>query len=165
SLSSIGVIAHLAPRTARVQPTTGGPRFSPSPLRGEAERRRSGHIARMHRFDQQTATNRPCRGGCVRFNRRTPTRGKAMAAFTQGITFTVLGIAALALAMLVPLSQVNDLVREREGRAREATARVAERWGGQQRVGGPVMVVPVRWQEQHETGLVMREERGYVCAD
>lgn len=88
-----------------------------------------------------------------------------MAAFTQGVTFKVLGIALLALLMLVPLAQVNDLVREREGRAREATARVAERWGGQQLVGGPVLVVPVRWQEQRENGFVTLEERAFVLPD
>ncbi|RYD15255.1 MAG: cell envelope integrity protein CreD [Lysobacteraceae bacterium] len=88
-----------------------------------------------------------------------------MAAFTQGVTFKVLGIALLALLMLVPLAQVNQLVREREGRAREATARVAERWGGQQRVGGPVLVVPVRWQEQRENGFVTLEERAFVLPD
>jgi inner membrane protein len=88
-----------------------------------------------------------------------------MATFTQGVTFKVLGIAALAMLMLVPLSQVNDLVREREGRAREATARVAERWGGQQLVGGPVLVVPVRWQEQRENGTITLEERGFVLPD
>ncbi len=88
-----------------------------------------------------------------------------MAAFTQGVTFKVLGIGLLALLMLVPLAQVNDLVREREGRAREATARVAERWGGQQLVGGPVLVVPVRWQEQRENGFVTLEERAFVLPD
>ncbi|MBO9663267.1 cell envelope integrity protein CreD [Dokdonella sp.] len=65
----------------------------------------------------------------------------------HSVTFKVLGIAFLALLMLIPLAQVNDLIGEREGRAREATAQIAARWGGQQLLGGPVLVVPVRTRQ------------------
>jgi inner membrane protein len=83
----------------------------------------------------------------------------------QGATFKVLGIAALALVMLIPLAQVNALVGEREGRAREATQKIAERWGAQQLVGAPVLVVPVRKQVQHDKEWTTVEERMYVLAD
>src|SRR5690606_25799405 len=82
-----------------------------------------------------------------------------------GITFKVLGIAALALLMLIPLAQVNGLVREREARAVGAAAQIAERWGGRQMVGGPVLVVPVRWQEMHDKGPVTHERREFVLPD
>ncbi|HKE47263.1 MAG TPA: cell envelope integrity protein CreD [Rhodanobacteraceae bacterium] len=83
----------------------------------------------------------------------------------QGATFKVLGIAALALLMLIPLAQVNGLVGEREGRAREATQKIAERWGGEQRVGAPVLVVPVRRQVLQDKVWTTFEEREYVLAD
>jgi len=93
----------------------------------------------------------------------------------QSATFKVLGIAALALVMLIPLAQVNELVGEREGRAREATQKIAERWGAQQLLGAPVLVVPVRRQELRERivavgappikELATIEEREYVLAD
>lgn len=83
----------------------------------------------------------------------------------QGATFKVLGIAVLALFMLIPLAQVNGLIGEREGRAREATQRIAERWGAEQLLGAPVLVVPVRRQVQREKEWVMVEEREYVLAD
>lgn len=93
----------------------------------------------------------------------------------QGATFKVLGIAALALLMLIPLAQVNDLVAEREGRAREATQKIAERWGAQQLVGAPVLVVPVRRKEFRERivapgttpikELTTVEELEYLLAD
>jgi inner membrane protein len=83
----------------------------------------------------------------------------------QSATLKVLGIAALALLMLIPLAQVNELVGEREGRAREATQKIAERWGAQQLVGAPVLVVPVRWQVQHDKEWTTVEEREYVLAD
>ena len=40
--------------------------------------------------------------------------------FTPGVTAKVLGVALLALLMLIPLAQVNDLIGERAGRAQEA---------------------------------------------
>jgi inner membrane protein len=83
----------------------------------------------------------------------------------QGATFKVLGIALLALLMLIPLAQVNDLVREREGRAREATQQIAERWGASQLVGAPVLVVPVRRQVMQDKTLATVEEREYLLAD
>ena len=83
----------------------------------------------------------------------------------QGATFKVLGIAALALVMLIPLAQVNELVGEREGRAREATQKIAERWGAQQLVGAPVLVVPVQWKVQQDKEWRTVEEREYVLAD
>jgi inner membrane protein len=83
----------------------------------------------------------------------------------NSVTFKVLGIAVLALLMLIPLGQVNDLVREREGRASEATAQIASRWGGQQLVGGPVLVVPVRYQQQQGKELVSMETTVYLLPD
>ncbi|MGB4857701.1 MAG: cell envelope integrity protein CreD [Dokdonella sp.] len=59
-------------------------------------------------------------------------------------TFKVFAIGFLALLMLIPLAQVNDLVYERSQRADTATATIASRWGGEQILGGPVLVVPVR---------------------
>ncbi len=59
-------------------------------------------------------------------------------------TFKVLAIGFLALLMLIPLAHVNSLVYERSQRADLATAAIASRWGGEQVLGGPVLVVPVR---------------------
>jgi inner membrane protein len=83
----------------------------------------------------------------------------------HGVTFKVFGIAALALLMLIPLVQVNGLIGEREGRAREATQRIAERWGAQQLLGGPVLVVPVRRQVRTDKDWTWVEEHEYVLAD
>jgi inner membrane protein len=83
----------------------------------------------------------------------------------QGATFKVLGIAFLALLMLIPLAQVNDLVREREGRAREATEQIASRWGAAQVLGAPVLVVPVRRQIIQDRTLTTVEEREFLLAD
>ncbi len=63
-------------------------------------------------------------------------------AVLQGPTFKVLGIGVLALLMLVPLAQVRSIVSERAASREAAVAAIAARWGGMQRVGGPVIALP-----------------------
>lgn len=83
----------------------------------------------------------------------------------HGVTFKVLGIGLLVLLMLIPLEQVNGLIGEREGRAQAATAQIAERWGGQQIIGGAVLVVPVRFQQRQGKDLVSVETFEYLLPD
>ena len=73
--------------------------------------------------------------------------------WTQGVTFRVLGIGFLALLMLIPLVQVQSLVGERRGLEQEARSKIGERWGGEQVVGGPVLVVPVRSRVPSDAGF------------
>ncbi len=83
----------------------------------------------------------------------------------HGVTFKVLGIGLLALLMLIPLAQVNDLVREREQRAHEATAQIAQRWGAPQQVGGPVLVVPVWTRQRQGDATVTVESHEFLLPD
>lgn len=57
-------------------------------------------------------------------------------------------VGALALALLIPLSMVRELVAERQARAAEAVAGIAEGWGLRQVLGGPMLAVPY---ERHWT--------------
>lgn len=68
----------------------------------------------------------------------------------HSFTFKVLGIGALALLMLIPLFQVQQLVRERNGLRDQAVAQVASRWGEAQTVGGPLLALayPQRWKTE-----------------
>lgn len=84
---------------------------------------------------------------------------------TQGITLKIFGIALLALLMLIPLAQVNDLVAEREGRSLEATRQIAARWGGEQLVGGPVLVLPQRCTRASAERTVVVEESDLLLPD
>jgi inner membrane protein len=85
--------------------------------------------------------------------------------WSHGATFKALGIGFLALLMLIPLMQVRWLISEREGLEVEARLKIAERWGGEQIVGGPVLVVPVRKQVQNEKGWVSSEVRHFVLPE
>jgi inner membrane protein len=85
----------------------------------------------------------------------------------QSITAKVLGIAMLALIMLIPLSQADGLVRERQAMRDAASTRVAEGWGGPQTLGGLVLAVPTRYETQGSDGKVVgvRDGTEIVLAD
>ncbi|MET0391562.1 MAG: cell envelope integrity protein CreD [Chitinophagaceae bacterium] len=51
-------------------------------------------------------------------------------------------IAGLVLLLLIPAYFVQDLVREREARQKEAFAEVSSKWAGRQNITGPVLVLP-----------------------
>src|SRR5690606_12831156 len=51
-------------------------------------------------------------------------------------------VAAMTLAILVPLAMVRGVIGERQARRAEAVASVAASHGGRQSLAGPVLVVP-----------------------
>jgi inner membrane protein len=55
----------------------------------------------------------------------------------------VLVIGFLIIVLLIPLSQVEDLVGERVGMRQTAAQRVAESWGGAQTTAGVLLAIPV----------------------
>jgi inner membrane protein len=69
-----------------------------------------------------------------------------MGKWMQTVTAKVLGIGVLALLMTIPLLQVSGLVRERQQLRERAIAQIAQGWGGDQVLGGPVLVVPTMRQ-------------------
>lgn len=79
--------------------------------------------------------------------------------WTRSATARALGIGFLAVLMMIPLFQVQDLVRERRGLEFEARTKIAERWGGEQQVAGPVLVVPVRRLARNGNETVEYDER------
>ncbi|MEO7014246.1 MAG: cell envelope integrity protein CreD [Dokdonella sp.] len=85
--------------------------------------------------------------------------------WTQGITFKAIGVGLLALLMLIPLLQVQSLIGERQGLESDARLKIAERWGGNQMVGGAVLIVPVRKQVQNEKGWIRADELRFVLPE
>jgi inner membrane protein len=51
-------------------------------------------------------------------------------------------VAALALALFVPVNMIQGLVLERQARAHQAVANIAAGWGQRQTLAGPYLVVP-----------------------
>jgi inner membrane protein len=87
--------------------------------------------------------------------------------WTQSITAKVLGIGLLALLMLIPLTQADGLVTERQTMRDTASKRVADGWGGPQTIGGLVLAVPTRTEAHEASGkpIEAREGTAIVLAD
>lgn len=71
--------------------------------------------------------------------------------------FKMAGVAVLIVLLLIPLRMVQSVLRERLGRRNEAVANITSSWGGDQKLVGPVLIVPYRyaaksWKEQPTAG-------------
>src|SRR5262249_23633008 len=70
----------------------------------------------------------------------------------QSSTAKVLGIGFLALLMLIPLAQVQGLIGERSELRFHSIASIAQSWGREQHVGGPVLAIAKRVRVQTNNG-------------
>lgn len=61
-------------------------------------------------------------------------------------------IAALIGLLLIPVSMIESLIRERESNGSSAEREVADKWGGVQMVTGPILTVPYRVVSGKEKG-------------
>ena len=65
----------------------------------------------------------------------------------------------IALLLMIPVSAIKDLMRERENRKDEAKSEVINQWGGWQHIAGPVLAIPVEeeytehYSERTEVGI------------
>ena len=66
----------------------------------------------------------------------------------QSITIRLMTIGILILLLLIPVSMVENLIRERETRHTEAKAEVSSKWGEQQTITGLVLTVPYKTYEK-----------------
>lgn len=60
----------------------------------------------------------------------------------RALVFKVFGVAFIGLVLLIPLGMVKSTLGERQARQAEAVGSITQTWGGEQRVAGPVLVVP-----------------------
>lgn len=56
-------------------------------------------------------------------------------------------IGVLALLLLIPAGMIERLIHEREGRKASVTQEIGEKWGLEQTVTGPVVIIP--YEERH----------------
>ncbi|MEE9303831.1 MAG: cell envelope integrity protein CreD [Thiotrichaceae bacterium] len=61
---------------------------------------------------------------------------------TQSLSFRTIMIAILSLLMLIPLSLVDQTIKERSSRYYNVLSDIASSWGKQQTLIGPLLVVP-----------------------
>lgn len=62
----------------------------------------------------------------------------------QSITIRIFTIGVLILLLLIPVSMVESLIREREERQTEAIAEVSSKWGEPQTITGLIITVPYK---------------------
>ncbi len=58
------------------------------------------------------------------------------------ITIKAIAVAILTLMLLIPLAMIQSLIRERQNTKQEAVADITSKWGGEQTVSGPCLVIP-----------------------
>lgn len=62
----------------------------------------------------------------------------------NSITIKLIVIGILFLIMLIPITMVQDLIRERENRSKKAIREVSSKWGNEQTVSGPILTIPYK---------------------
>jgi inner membrane protein involved in colicin E2 resistance len=63
---------------------------------------------------------------------------------SRSLTVKLVVIGGLILVLLIPVSMVQSLIREREWRRQEVVDEITAKWGRAQTIAGPVMSVPYR---------------------
>ena len=64
----------------------------------------------------------------------------------RALIFKLMGVAFIGLLLFIPLGMVKSTLNERSSRYHEAVRTITQTWGGAQRVGGPVLVVPYTYK-------------------
>lgn len=72
------------------------------------------------------------------------------------------GIGVLALVLLIPILLIDGIVGERETRRQAAVDEVSCQWGGNQRIFGPVLIVPYTHRVSDGRGGLHDEARAAV---
>src|SRR4051812_36626403 len=75
-------------------------------------------------------------------------------------------IFIMALALAIPTFFIMGLVKERQGRQKEAIADISNKWAGQQVVTGPILMVPYNETDKDDKGnVVTLKRKAYFLAD
>src|SRR4030095_4611467 len=64
-------------------------------------------------------------------------------------------IGVLALLLLIPAEFVQNLIKEREARQKEAFTEVSSKWADRQNITGPVLVIPYTRAAKDNNGLAV----------
>ncbi|MCB9296933.1 MAG: cell envelope integrity protein CreD [Lewinellaceae bacterium] len=79
----------------------------------------------------------------------------------KSVTLKLFVIGILILLLLIPVSMVTSLIRERESIRDQAVQEVSAKWGSGQTIAGPVISVPYRSARLNEEGKTIIT-RGYA---
>ena len=80
--------------------------------------------------------------------------------FKQSVTLKLFTIGFLVLILLIPTGMIKNLVQEREALMHEVVNEVTHKWGNEQTISGPYMVVPYIEQVMVDDGV--KEVKQYL---
>jgi inner membrane protein len=75
-----------------------------------------------------------------------------MQKITSSAGSKTIAIALLCLVLWIPSLLIQSLIHEREQRKNEAFKEVSDKWGSDQMLGGPVLVIPLRSEQVDDKG-------------
>lgn len=81
--------------------------------------------------------------------------------FRESVTGKLIFIGVLVLVLLVPLGMVQSQIAERGFRADEAAQQIANGWGAQQTIGGPVLALGLEEERANAGGFVQVRDELY----
>ena len=88
---------------------------------------------------------------------------KQMSFFEKNsVMLKIFAIGFLTLLLMIPVALVSDLVTERQSRQEEAAAEIASKWGGAQRITGPMLTIPYDTYELNKEGERINLFRSYA---
>ncbi len=84
--------------------------------------------------------------------------GKQVKSMNDTLTIRAMIVGVIALVMLIPLVMMQGVVDERNGLYSNVLHDIANTWGGQQLLQGPVLVVP--FVEKHVSKETIKDDNG-----
>jgi inner membrane protein len=77
--------------------------------------------------------------------------------WSNSLTFKMSIIAVMVLLLLIPLGMIKGLIREREKTSQEVEYDISSQWGSAQTLAGPILNIPVEYQQVDNKGVVTTE--------
>lgn len=75
------------------------------------------------------------------------------------VSIKVTIIIILIALLMIPSTFIQDIVKEREGTKCQASKETAEKWGGSQDVNGPILYVPVEYEQIVEKKIQVKNPK------
>lgn len=96
-----------------------------------------------------------------------PSEGLAQNLWNKGKLFLkAVFIFVMALVLWIPSAFIMELVRERQGRQKEAIADISNKWAGRQTVITPILMIPYSETDRDDKGNpVLIKRNAYFLAD
>ncbi len=78
------------------------------------------------------------------------------------VTLKLLSIFILMLLLLIPLSFVESLIKERESLRQQTVTEVSSKWANSQEIYGPILTIPVQKRVQPEDGTNLFKDEIHI---